>query len=158
MLRTAVLNNDHQRRLRTTFERVDGLLADAVVRLGQTDNGSPFRITIPDATPSQRRAASEYLELLRQAMHRFLDRQGIPIEPPAVSGLWNLRVAIEFARIDLEEIEPHRLASYGALGADAQTVVEGMLADLQTILGELSRYVEGILAGSSQQGRRKHEC
>lgn len=136
------LNDNHKRALLATFRHLDEMLGDALIKLQPSDSESLFPQLIPDAAPLQRKVIGDYLARFRHLMRRFLDDQGIAVEPPNISALWAFRTALAFAQTALDEIRPQRLRGYGALSAEAAAGIDALLAELSEVVAQMDRYLE----------------
>jgi len=132
------LNDNHKHCLIATFTHLDRLLADAAAKLGPVEADALFPNCQPDASDTQRQVIEGHLAELRQIMRRFLEDNGVSAERPTVSGVRAVQVAIDFARIDLWELAPQRLAGFGPIDEETADKVERGLADLHVILDRLS--------------------
>jgi GTP-binding protein EngB required for normal cell division len=139
---TSGLNDNHQRRLLTTFQYVDDLLAESCAHLEDAGAGRLFPSYAPDATAAQRQVIADHLARFRHVMRRFLKANRFPRGSTEQSGLHALRVALEFVRTALEEIAPAYLAGYGALTPEAAAAVERLLAELHGIMNQLAEYLD----------------
>ena len=88
------LHENHQRKLLTTCQYIDGLLTESVCRMMPESPVSPLRSYIPDATPGQISVLQQQLGLLRQAMADGLRENSIVIPSPQLSALWAFRTAL----------------------------------------------------------------
>ena len=141
------LNENHQRTLLAGFRYIDNLLAEALAGLHSGDDGSIFSPTVPDATPVQRRVITDQAARLRRTLRAALDACAIPVSPPTVGALWNVRCTLISLDIALEDMSPDHLRGYGAIDETTAAGVSALQAQIRTILGELQAYIESGLGG-----------
>jgi GTP-binding protein EngB required for normal cell division len=141
------LNDNHRNTLLAGFKYIDRLLAEAVGGLTAAENGAIFSPVAPDATPVQRRIISDQASSLRRALKAALDACDIPVRPPSIGGLRNLRSALIFIDIAIEELGPKHLKGYGHIDDETTAQVEALQAQMRTRLGELRRFVDSGLGG-----------
>jgi hypothetical protein len=140
-------NENHKRRLLTTFQHIDKLLAQAAANLGLVEGDLLFPSGIPDVTPTQRQVIADSLASFRKAARGFLRTVPVSPDPLAQGALWSLHMALDFIWVALAELEPKQLASYGALDADSAAQTEEMLEKLQSIIREIKAYLEREMNG-----------
>lgn len=141
------LNENHQRTLLAGFRYIDGLLAEALAGLHSSDDGSIFSPTVPDAAPVQRKVIGDQAARLRRTLRAALNACAIPVSPPTVGALWNVRCTLISLDIALEDMSPDHLRGYGAIDETTAAGVSALQAQIRTILGELQAYIESGLGG-----------
>jgi GTP-binding protein EngB required for normal cell division len=141
------LNDNHRNTLLAGFKYIDRLLAEAVGGLTAVENGAIFSPVAPDATAVQRKIISDQASSLRRVFRAALDACDIPVRPPTIGGLRNLRSALIFIDIAIEELGPKHLNGYGNIDAETAAQIEALQAQMRTRLGELRRYVDSGLGG-----------
>jgi GTP-binding protein EngB required for normal cell division len=141
------LNEAQIRKLQVTFKYLDELLGDALLNLLPTAGDYLFGQYVQDATEQQRKILGDYLKQFRHVIRHFLDESGIAVPPPHIGSLWAFRTALNFARIALAEMTPERLRSNGALDEKAAGDVAALIAELDTVLADMSAYLEAGLGG-----------
>jgi hypothetical protein len=77
-----LLNENHQLRLRITFEHIDSLLSEVEQILIDSASESPFNRYRADATPIQQKVAHDYALRIRAAMARIMAEQQIALAEP----------------------------------------------------------------------------
>ena len=140
-------SDNHKRLLLTSFSHMDKLLAQAAANLEPTEGNRLFPPCVPDATPIQRRVIGDYIGSFRNVARPFLESAAVTAQGPTTSGLWMFRTALDFVWITLAEMEPKRMAGYGALDPDASAEVEKVLAQLHAIVRQVSEYLQIGLGG-----------
>jgi GTP-binding protein EngB required for normal cell division len=140
--------NDFQRRsLQAGFKYIDRLLGEALVGMSPANEDAIFASTLPDATPVQRKVIADQAARLRRAIRSALDSCAIPVQPPEISAVWNLRSTLISIDIALDEMGPEHLRGYGALDADTGAGVNAALVQIRTVLTELRAYLVSGLGG-----------
>jgi GTP-binding protein EngB required for normal cell division len=140
--------NDFQRRsLQAGFKYIDRLLGEALVGMSPANEDAIFASTLPDATPVQRKVIADQAARLRRAIRSALDSCAIPVPPPAVGGLWNLRCTLISMDIALEDMGRDHLRGYGEVDDTTADGVAALQAQIRTILNELQAYLESGLGG-----------
>ena len=141
------LNEAQQRHLLAGLQYVDKLLSEIESVLTTAHSKSAFPKYRPDLTPVQARVVSDYIARLRAQMLRALRSLGIEPPEPQLGALHSIRVTLGFADIALEECRAKRMKGYGAMPADRVAELEGMVDELQTLVGRLDAY---LAQGSAQ--------
>ncbi len=137
----ANLNDNQKRRLLTTFEHLDGVLADALQALVSAEAPSPFQRYQPDSLPVQRKVLADYVSRLRGTMVRMLESQGIAVPKPKVSSLWSFQTTLLLAKIAVEELAPKYMRGYGELSEDAAHELDVLTTGLMDVLDRMSGYL-----------------
>ncbi|MEO6995823.1 MAG: dynamin family protein [Lacunisphaera sp.] len=141
------LNANHRNTLLAGFKYIDRLLAEAVTGLMAADNGAIFSPAVADATPVQRKVVGDLADRLRRALRAALDECGIPVRPPTLSALWNLRTVLISIDIAVEELGADHLRGYGAIDNETAGGVAALQAQVRTRLVELQAYLESGFGG-----------
>lgn len=135
------LNENHQRRLRTTFGYIDGLLSDVERILSIAGDDSPFAKYVHDATPVQKQVISDYVARLRATMRAALEARKMDLPQPEVSAVWASRATLLSAEIALEELEPSYMRGYGEVSEEAARDLNGVISQLLDLLGQMESYL-----------------
>ncbi len=134
--------NDAQRRhLLVTLRQIDEALAEADQRLAP---GAAERLFPPwqaDAAPVQRQRNADFARRLRTALRSVLDRLGIAMPGPTISGIWSARTQLMVAQVALAELEPKRLAGYGAVADEDARELRAAVAELSDWLDRMESYL-----------------
>jgi GTP-binding protein EngB required for normal cell division len=140
--------NDFQRNtLQAGFKYIDNLLGEALAGLSPAGEDAIFAPTLPDATPVQRKVIADQAARLRRAIRVALDACAIPVRPPDVGALWNLRCSLVSIDIALEDFGPDHLRGYGAIDDATAARTTELRAQIRTVLTELLAYLESGLGG-----------
>jgi hypothetical protein len=144
---TVQLNENHRNALLASFRYIDDLLNEALAGLGPRDDGSIFSPTVPDTTPVQRKVIADQAARLRRTLRAALEACAIPLPPPTIGALWNLRCTLISMDIALEDLGQNHLRGYGAIDETTAAGLAALQAQLRAILGELQAYLESGLGG-----------
>lgn len=140
--------NDFQRNaLQAGFRYIDRLLGEALAGFAPANDDAVFAPTFPDATPVQRKVIGDQTARLRRTIRAALDACAVPVTPPEVGALWNLRCTITSIQIALDEMGPAHLRGYGGIDAPTADAVEAALAQIRSVLVELNAYLVSGLGG-----------
>jgi GTP-binding protein EngB required for normal cell division len=134
-------NENHQRRLRITFQYIDKLLSEAEHTMDEAGSASPFREHADDTTPIQRKVTHDYILRIRETMRRMLEEADIEIPQPRTGAVWSAGVSLMFCSIALEDLSPQRMAGYGGLTSEAAATIDGMRGELGSLLDKLAAYL-----------------
>jgi GTP-binding protein EngB required for normal cell division len=126
------LNENHIRRILTTFGYVDDLLR-SVDALAHPD-GSPFAREHPDLSPDEARLLLSFVSGARARMIAALDRLDIPRPEQSLSARRSVSTALVCGEIALSELEARALRGYGALDPAAGAEITALASDLQSLL------------------------
>jgi small GTP-binding protein len=148
------LNEHHQRHVRTTFQYIDNLLAEAEHTMADAGSPSPFSAHFDDTTPIQRKITHDYILRIRDAMRRFMEELGIPPAEPHSGAVWSASINFMFSSISLNELTPGKMRGYGPLSSEAAHTLDGIRAELDGLVGKLRNYL-GTGAGGDLQKRLK---
>ena len=143
--RGMIFNQSQQRALFFALKRVDELLSAAIAAGGSKKPITLFPDVLADATPERQKSLRLCLEQLRAIILRFIGTNGIPILPPKAGAHWALRVALNFASVELEQLEPKRFRAFGELSGEAEDVLTKLLNDLRSVLEKIAAVPEPSL-------------
>ncbi|MGA2445272.1 MAG: dynamin family protein [Opitutaceae bacterium] len=144
---TLQLNDNHRRTLLAGVKYIDRLLAEALAELSPAGEDAIFAPTLPDATPVQRKVIADQAARLRRGLRAALDACAIPVSPPEIGALWNLRCTLVSIDIALEDFGPDHLRGYGAIDDATAARTTELRAQIRTVLTELLAYLESGLGG-----------
>lgn len=134
--------NEHQKRhLRVTCQYVDRLLADIEAILNSSASKAAFPRYVLDITPAQRRTIEDYIARIRGQLLRVLDGQDIHREPPTIPASRAVHVDLGSIDIALYELKPRYMRGYGSVPEDLAREVEGIVGELQGLVGKVNRFV-----------------
>ncbi|MGC8539656.1 MAG: hypothetical protein ACP5QA_03390 [Phycisphaerae bacterium] len=114
------LNENHQRKLLTTCQYIDGLLTESAWRMMPDSQVSPLRTYTTDATAEQIRITQQQLGLLRKTMADILRESDIVIPAPQISTLWAFRTSLMEAGEVAFDLQARFMSSYGTLTPEAR--------------------------------------
>ncbi|MBN2352755.1 MAG: hypothetical protein JXD23_09330 [Spirochaetales bacterium] len=91
-----------------------------------------------DLTPREKELLSEWLPAFGKKLAKAARRLGVAGRGAELSLSWNIRTALSYLNLGLEEIDPKRLRGYGGMSESAET-------ELRSELSEISASVKDIL-------------
>jgi GTP-binding protein EngB required for normal cell division len=142
------LNDNHRNALHSGFKYIDKLVSEGFEGvIANGESGAVFDPLVADATPVQQKVIADQLARLRRAIRTALGAFNIPVRPPTISALWGLRTNLNFIEVAVEELGPKHLRGYGVIDAATEIGVNAQLAQIRTIIAELSRYLADGLGG-----------
>ena len=141
------LNGFQRNSLQAGVKYIDRLLAEALAALSPLGADAIFAPTLPDATPVQRKVIADHVARLRRVLRSALDVCNIPVSPPEIGALWNLRCTLVSVDIALEDFGPDHLRGYGAIDDATGARTAELRAQIRTVLTELLAYLESGLGG-----------
>lgn len=145
------LNENHQRRLRITFQYIDKLLSETEHTMADASSTSPFREHSDDTTPIQRKVTHDYILRIRETMSRMMQELEIDPPHPRSGAIWSAGVSLMFCSISIGEITAERMRGYGAMTDDAATALDGIRGELGSLLDKLAAY---LASGSGDLQKR----
>lgn len=145
------LNENHQRRLRVTFQYIDKLLLDASHAMEDATSVFPFREHSNDTTPIQRKVVRDYIFRIRDTMRRVMEDIGIMPPQPRSGATWATGVSLTFCSISLSEITAERMRGYGDLTDEAASALAGIRGELGSLIDKLSAYLAEGGSGDLQK-------
>jgi len=129
---SASLNENHVRRIQSTFWYVDDLLK-SIEGLTHPDP-SPFAHERPDLSQDESRLLRYFVDLARKRMLAALDRLGIPRPEHNLSARRGVSTALLFAEISLSELNAQSLRGSGPVGPAAGQEITALSSDLQNLI------------------------
>lgn len=149
-----MFNEAQRRRLSVTCAYIDKLLKDVEEVLNASASKSPFPKYLSDISISQRRVIEDYIARFRAQLLRVLEGVQIPVPPAHISALHALHTSLTFIDIAVEELKPRYMRGYGELPANAQEMLNGIVAELDSLIRQLNTYL-GAGLGSDFEKRLK---
>lgn len=137
-----MFHENHQHYLLSQFHSIDKLLSEAVADLRPADDGRLFATHVADAAIDQRQVLSDYVAQLRFLLRRFMQVQNFIDAHRPVSAVSSFRVALSFAGTAVEELRPTYLRGYGEVDAESLAAAERLVADLKSLLGHMTNYLD----------------
>jgi GTP-binding protein EngB required for normal cell division len=142
-----LLNENHQLRLRITFEHIDSLLTEVEQILIDSASESPFNRYRADATPIQQKVAHDYALRIRAAMARIMAEQQIAFAEPRCGSRRAANTALLYAAIAVDELDPDRLRGYGQISDAGDNLLQAIGTELHALIGKLESYLaQGVEA------------
>lgn len=145
------LNDNHQRRLRITFQYIDKLLSEAEHTMEEATSTSPFREHVDDTTPIQRKVVHDYVVRIRETMRRMMEELEIALPEKRGGAVWAVTTNLLFCSIALSEITAERMRGYGPMSGEAATALDGVRGELGSLLDKLADYLAKGGSGDLQQ-------
>lgn len=149
---TNKLNESQQRRLRITCEYIDKLLSDVESILHVSGSKAAFPKYIPNIPPAQRRTIEDYIARIRARLVQTLEGQHVQREPASIPATRAIHANLTFVDIAVEELRPRYMRGYGELPTAVETELNGIVGELETLVGKLDHFVTDA-AGEDLQGR-----
>src|ERR1035441_6539995 len=135
------LNPSQRQRLLITCKRLDRLVKDIEVTLNAAVSKSAFPSYVGDITPIQRKTIEDYVARLRVQLLQVLARHSLAPEEPHISASHSIDVGLTFIEIAIAELDPHYMRGYGPASTERANDLHGVIAELQSAVTELHRYI-----------------
>jgi GTP-binding protein EngB required for normal cell division/NTP pyrophosphatase (non-canonical NTP hydrolase) len=135
------LNPSQRQHLLITCKHIDKLLGDVEETLNAAASKSVFPNYASDITPLQRKTIEDYIARLRGQLLQVLAGQSLAPEKPRISAFHSIHVGLTFVEIAIAELAPHYMRGYGPVSEDGATDLHGIVAELQSAVKELHRYI-----------------
>jgi predicted GTPase len=142
------LNENQQRRLRVTCEYIDRLLTEVEGAFDAGASKAAFRRYGGELSQQEREKLDEYFTRLRGELKDLLRRHGIEAQTESIPARRALKVALTYAEIAIEDLEPPRMKGYGEMDAAAAEDLSRFSAQMRVLFGEMNRYMRQIEEGS----------
>lgn len=149
------LNENHQRKLLTTFQYVDELLTEAIGHLTGSSPVSPLQNYIADATPEQITILQQQLQELRKVMVDLLRENKISIPEPQISALWALQTALIEAGEVVFDLQARFMSNYGPLPSETQKRLDEVAATLLRRIADFTRILTNLTAPNPWAGHKE---
>jgi len=135
------LNAAQRQRLLITCKHIDKLLGDVEATLNAAASRTLFPAYVGDITPSQRKVIEDRIARLRDRLLQVLAGQSLTPETPHISASHSIHVNLTFIDIAIAELAPQHMRGYGPLSQQGAADLNSIVAELQSAIKELSRYV-----------------
>lgn len=135
------LNPSQRQHLLTTCKHIDKLLGDMEETLNAAASRSVFPSYAGDITPLRRKTIEDYIARLRGQLLQVLAGQSLGPEKPRISASHSIHVGLTFVEIAVAELAPHYMRGYGPVSEQGAADLHGVVAELQSAVKELHRYV-----------------
>jgi GTP-binding protein EngB required for normal cell division len=145
------LNASQRQHLLVTCKHIDKLLGDIEVTLNATGSKTVFPNYVNDVTPAQRKTIEDYIARVRGQLLQVLAGQSLVPEKPRVSAIHSIHVNLTFVDIAIAELAPHYMRGYGPVSDEGAADLNGIVAELQSAIKELTRFVLQPRAGDLQE-------
>jgi GTP-binding protein EngB required for normal cell division len=138
----AEFNENHRRRVLSTFRYLDQLLDESEHIMAAARSRSAFPRYVPDTTPVQRKVLSDHISRFRDTLLAALPTLDLAPGKPEISMLRALRVQLITAEIALEELTGSAMRGYGPLSAASADTLDGVAAQLRGRLQAIARFLD----------------
>jgi GTP-binding protein EngB required for normal cell division len=135
------LNASQQQHLLITCKHIDNLLGDIEQTLNAAASKNVFPSYVGDITPLRRKTIEDYIARLRGQLLQVLAGQSLAPETPRISEAHSIQVGLTFVEIAIAELAPNYMQGYGPVSDKGATDLHGIVAELQSAVKELHRYV-----------------
>ncbi len=149
------LNASQRQHLLVTCKHIDSLLGDVEATLNAAGCGTVFPGYLNDVTPIQRKTIEDYIARVRGQLLQVLAGQSLEPEKARVSAIHSIHVHLTFADIAIAELAPHCMRGYGPVSEAGTADLNGIVAELQSAIKELTRCVLQPQAGNLQERVQK---
>lgn len=149
------LNAAQRQHLLVTCKHIDKLLGDIESALNAAASNTVFPNYANDVTPTQRKTIEDYIARVRGQLLQVLAGQSLAPEDPRVSVVHSIHVNLTFVDVAIAELAPHYMRGYGPVSEQGVTDLNGIVAELQSAVKELTRYVSQPKAADLQERVRK---
>jgi GTP-binding protein EngB required for normal cell division len=135
------LNASQRQHLLITCKHIDTLLGNVEETLNTAASKSVFPNYVGDITALQRKTIEDYIARIRGQLLQVLAGQSLAPEPPRISTAHSVHVNLTFVDIAIAELAPHYMRGYGSVSDEGAADLNGIVAELQSAVKELLRYV-----------------
>jgi len=135
------LNPSQRQHLLITCKHIDKLLGDIEETLNAAASKNVFPSYAGDITPLRRKTIEDYIARLRGQLLQVLAGQSLGPEKPRISASHSIHVGLTFVEIAVAELAPHYMRGYGPVSEQGAADLHGVVAELQSAVKELHRYV-----------------
>jgi hypothetical protein len=145
------LNPNQRQRLLTTCKHIDALLGDIEEILYAAEAKSAFPNYVNDVPAIHRGAIENYVARLRRQLLQELAGQSLAPEEPHILVSHAIHVRLSFIEIALAELAPLHMRGYGPVSEEGATDLDGLVAELQSAVKELDRYILQLRPAASEE-------
>ena len=149
------LNASQRQHLLVTCKHIDKMLGDVEATLNAASSKTVFPSYANDVTPMQRKTIEDYIARVRGQLLQVLAGQLLEPEKPRISAIHSIHVNLTFVDIAIAELAPHYMRGYGPVSEAGAADLNGIVAELQSAIKELTRYVLQPRAGDLQERVQK---
>jgi GTP-binding protein EngB required for normal cell division len=145
------LNASQRQHLLIACKHIDKLLGDVEATLNSAALRTVFPNYVDDATPIQRKTIEDYIARVRGQLLQVLAGQSLLPEKPRVSAIHSIHVNLTFVEIAIAELAPHYMRGYGPVSEEGAADLNGIVAELQSAIKELTCFVLQPRAGDLRE-------
>jgi GTP-binding protein EngB required for normal cell division len=145
------LNASQRQHLLITCKHIDKLLGDVEATLNAAASKTVFPNYLNDITAVQRKTIEDYIARVRGQLLQVLAGQSLSPEKPRVSVVHSTHVNLTFVDIAIAELAPHYMRGYGPVSEEGAADLNGIAAELQSAIKELTRYIVQPNAGDLRE-------
>jgi GTP-binding protein EngB required for normal cell division len=145
------LNGAQRQHLLITCQHIDKLLGDVEATLNAAGSKTVFPSYVNDVAPVQRKTIEDYIARVRGQLLQVLAGQSLQPEKPRVSAIHSIHVNLTFVDIAIAELAPHYMRGYGPVSEEGAADLNGIVAELQSAIKELTRYILQPHAGDLRE-------
>ncbi len=145
------LNGAQRQRLLITCKHIDRLLGDIEATLNAAASKTVFPSYVNDVTTAQRKTIEDYIARVRGQLLQVLAGESPSPEAPRISAAHSIHVNLTFVDIAIAELAPHYMRGYGPVSEEGAADLNGIVAELQSAIKELTRYVLQPQAGDLRE-------
>lgn len=149
------LNAAQRQHLLVTCKHIDKLLGDVESTLNAASSKTVFPSYTNDINPIQRKTIEDYIVRVRGQLLQVLAGQSLQPEKPRISASHSIHVNLTFVDIAIAELAPHYMRGYGPVSEAGGADLNGIVAELQSAIKEIARYVLQPRAGDLQERVQK---
>jgi hypothetical protein len=149
------LNPSQRQRLLITCKHIDRLLGDIEQTLNAAASKSVFPSYIGDIAPLQRKMIEDCIARFRRELLHVLAGQSLVPEEPHISASHSIHVGLTFIEIAVAELDPRYMRGYGPVSKEGAIDLQAAIAQLQSAVKELHRYIPQPQSGSLQERTEK---
>lgn len=135
------LNAAQRQHLLVTCKHIDKLLGDVESTLNAAASKTVFPNYVNDVSPVQRKTIEDYISRVRGQLLQVLAAQSLAPEESRLSVAHSIHVNLTFVDIAIAELAPHHMRGYGPVSDQGAGDLNGIVAELQSAVKELTRYV-----------------
>jgi GTP-binding protein EngB required for normal cell division len=137
------LNENHKRRILSTFQYADKLLGESLHILAPSSR-SLFSRYVDDMSPAQYHWVEDYVEKIREQMGRLAERFDLEPHPPDTLASWALRTNLTTLDIALEDTYPEQMRGYGEMDAAAAADLSWVLQEIRRLVHQLQSFLSEV--------------
>ena len=145
------LNGSQRQHLLITCKHIDKLLGDVEATLNAAASKTVFPNYVNDITAVQRKTIEDYIGRVRGQLLQVLAGQSLAPEQPRVSVVHSIHVNLTFVDIAIAELAPHYMRGYGPVSEEGASDLNGIVAELQSAIKELTGYILQPRAGDLRE-------